>query len=310
MAIQRSLFPDAFEVQERALVALEAFDLAAARRAIEDARERDPGLPELPSWFEGIAWLHRELGDGPVSEECLAAAFALVHEERRAGRLSRAGAERIDQALARHALARAGTRAFLDADERLHRGALLSVLGRSEEALVLVRESLSENREGRADLWCALGDACHASERADEANAAYVRALLLDPDAADLDRLRHARLGAFLDELRARHPEPAARALLLVHAWLAGVLVIPPENAWLEQHLPRLRLATQLRSDASASVRARRFALLLYLEASRPPGDYDEGGRDEMQTLDEELFKRVLAHLGRLRARETRRLRW
>lgn len=295
MLLQRSLFPDAFEVQERALAALERFDLAAARDAIEEARARDPGLPELASWTEGIAWLHRELGAGPVTADCLAAAFALVPEERRAGRMGPAAAERIDQALARHGLACAGARAFLDAEERLHRGALLLVLGRSEEALGLLRESLAGGRDGRADLWLALSEACHACERTDEASAATVRALLLDAQAADLDRLRHAPLRATLDALRARHAEAEARERLLVEAWLAGELAIPPENGWLDRHLSRLRLLTVPGPAADPAARARRFALLLYVEASRPPGEYGEEERSELLALDAELFKRVRA---------------
>jgi hypothetical protein len=307
---QCSLFPDAFEVQERALAALERFDLGAARTAIEEARARDPDLPELASWSECIEWLQHELGDGPVSEACMAAAFVLVPEEARAGRLDRSAAERIEQALARHGLHRAGARVFLDAGELLHVGALLVVLGRWAEAHGLLHETFTERHDDRADLWRAFADACQGCERAEEANAAYVRALLLDPAAADLERLRHPRLRFLLDELRAGHAEPEARALLLVHAWLAGILAIPPENGWLERHASRLLSSTRLGPAADAVARARRFALLLYLEASRRPGDYDEDARAEMAALDPTLFRRVLERLRTASERATRRLAW
>jgi hypothetical protein len=309
--LQRSLFPDAFEVQEQALAALDALDLAAARRGLEEARVRDPELPELASWSACIGWLSRELGEGSVDDDGLAAAFARVPEEHQRGAIDGAAAQRIDAVIARLALARGGPPgAFLDGAKRVHRGALLLVANRAQEAIGLLRESLAEGCDGRADVWGYFADACHALERADEANAGYVRALLLGAGEADLHRLRHARLRSLLDELRARHPEEEARELLVVHAWLEGTLAVPPENGWLDRHLSRLRLANTARPGASAAERARRFALLLYLDRSRRPGDFDECAREELRALAPELFERVLGRMRLLERRLTRPLAW
>ncbi|NOT30450.1 MAG: hypothetical protein HOP15_08390, partial [Planctomycetes bacterium] len=136
----------------------------------------------------------------------------------------------------------------------------------------------------------------------DEANAAYVRALLLSPREVDLFRLRHPRLVALQRELAGRHGEAAGRELLLVYAWLAGVLTIPPENGWLDPHLSRLHLAAAARPSSPPEQRARRFTLLFYLDRSRAPGHCDEAEREEMQALDPELFARVVR---RIQARET-----
>ena len=311
MLLQRSLFPDAFEVHEQALRALDDLDLEAARRWLLEVKSRDPGLPELASWSACIEWLRRELGGGLVADECLALAFALVPEECRRGTLDKATAERIDQVLAHQGLQRMDrSRVFLDGEERVHRGVLLLVRGSFPPAMALLRETLAQGRDGRADLWWSLAEACLKCDRSDDANAAYVRALLLDPQAVDLHRSQHVRLTSLLDELRASRDEQEARGLLLVHAWLEGILSIPPENSWLERHLSRLHLATALRSGATPAERARRFAWLLYLECSRRPGDFEESARDEMKALAPELFERVMHRLSALLRRSTPRLAW
>jgi hypothetical protein len=192
----------------------------------------------------------------------------------------------------------------------VHLGALLLVLRRDSEALALLRDSLASGHDHRADLWACCADALAAAERPDEANAAYVRALLLSARDVDLFRTRHAALVALHDELLGLHPPASARELLLVHAWLAGHLAIPPENGWLERHLSRLQLAAAPRPDAPDEQRYRRFALLLYLDRSRPPGRWDEAEREEMQALAPQLFERVLQRIGMLEQGQTRPLCW
>jgi len=200
-------------------------------------------------------------------------------------------------------------RAFLDAEERVHRGVLLLVLRRFQEAHALIGASLAAHDE-RADLWAAFGDACAALERLDEANAAFVRALVLSARDVDLFRLRHAPLSALYRDLVAQQGEPCARELLLVHAWLAGALTIPPENGWLDRHLSRLHLAAALRPGAPPEQRLRRFALLFYLDRSHASGHYDEAEREELQSLEPELFARVLHCIGTRERTQTKALRW
>ena len=310
MLVQRSFFPDAHEVHAHAFAALEELDLAAAHRLVEKARADDPLLANLEPLREALSWLLRESGPEPVSDELLALLFASVPAARAAGELTPAAAAMVDQALARQGLRRPGASAeFLDPERSLHRGALLLVLGRAREALPLLRESLARLGH-RADLWAAYGDACHALERHDEANSAYVRSLLLGATEVDLFRLRHPDLCALRDELVPLHGEACARELLLVHAWLAGTLAIPAENAWLEPHLSRLHLAATLPATPLESHRLRRFALLFYVDRSRPPGHYDEHEREELQSLHPELFARVMQRAAELEKRLGRSLRW
>jgi hypothetical protein len=308
--VQRSLFPEAFEIQEQALAALDEFDLGGALALVEEARKRDPLLVNLVPLATAISWLHRELGSGAPSDELLAALFLTVPEACRGGEIERDAAALVDNVIARQALQRSAARAFLDREERVHLGALLLVLRRDSEALALLRETLAPGHDDRADLWACFADALAAAERTDEANAASVRALLLSSQDVDLFRSRNPALTALYDELSLHHPAPVARELLLVHAWLDGTLAIPPENGWLDRHISRLHIAASACPDSPPEQRYRRFALLLYLDRSRPPGRCDEAEREEMQTLAPELFARVVQRIGERERRQSSLLRW
>lgn len=314
MLLQRSLFPETFEIQAQALAALDELDLEAALRLVEEARERDPGLVNLEPLHAALVWLRGELGSEPASDELLALLFLTVPETCRSGEIAPETAELIDTVIARQGLARTrGARVFLDADERVHRGSLLLVQRRFHEAHALLAASLAASPaecDARADLWAAFGEAAFALERFDEANAAWVRALLLSAREVELFRLRHPRLAELWRELALLHGEASARELLLVHAWLEGALTIPPENGLLDRHLSRLHLAAALRPDSPPEQRLRRFGLLFYLDRSRAPGHYDEGVREEMQSLEPELFRRVLEHIQRRERAQTKLLRW
>ena len=310
MLLQRSLFPEAFEIQAQAFAALDELDLGAALHLVEEARERDPGLVNLEPLHAALVWLHRELGSEAVSDELLALLFLTVPEACRSGEILPEAARLIDTVIARQGLARTrGTRAFVDAEERVHRGSLLLVLRRFHEAHALLAASLAE-QDARAELWAAFGEAAYALERVDEANAAFVRALLLSAREVDLFRLRHPRLAVLWRELALQRGEACARELLLVHAWLDGVLLIPPENGWLDRHLSRLHLVAALPPGSPSELRLRRFGLLFYLDRSRAPGHYDEAVREEMQALEPELFRRVLEHVQRHERTQTQHLRW
>jgi hypothetical protein len=310
MLLQLSLFPPGHEVQAQALAALDELRFDEALRLVAEARERDLGLVNLEPLHDALVWLRRELGSEPVTDELLALLFLTVPEACRNGELAPGAASLIDTVIARRGLARTpSARAFVDAEERVHRGSLLLVLRRFHEAHAGLAASLAEH-DARADLWAAFGDASFALERLDEANAAMVRALVLGAREVDLLRLHDERLRALHGRLARLHGDPCARELLLVHAWLAGLLAIPPENGWLDGHLSRLHLAAALDADATPEQRSRRFSLLFYLDRSRAPGHYDEAEREEMQALEPELFGRVVQRIQERERTQTRPLRW
>lgn len=309
MLLQGTLFPDAFEIQTRALAQLDRLDHEGALRLVEEARAQDPDLVNLGSLHEALLWLRHELGGESVSDEILALLFVTVPEACRNGQLSVEAATLVDEVIARQGLARAGARAFLDPDETVHRGALLLVLRRAGEAHALLRETLGTD-DGRGDLWAAFAEASHSLERLDEANAGYVRALLLCPRAVEPFRLRNGRLVELHRQLVESHGAASAFGLLLVHACLAGALTIPSENGWLDRHLSRLHLAAAVRPDSPPEQRLRRFSWLFYLDQSRAAGHYDQAEREEMQALDPELFGRVLPIIQARARAQTKTLRW
>jgi hypothetical protein len=139
----------------------------------------------------------------------------------------------VDETIARYWKRRGTGTRFVDEAATVHRGVLDLVLGDVAAARRHLGDSLDDGLQHRADLWGYLGDACLALERADEANACYVRGLLLSAPDVDLVRTRGRRLAELYDELCAAHPADCARELLLIHAWCEGVLAIEPEIPFL-----------------------------------------------------------------------------
>ncbi len=311
MPDQLSLFPEAFEVQEAALEALDGMDIERALQLVQRAWEQDPRLPNIDALESAVLWLDRELAAEPMTEERLAALFLAVPGACRSGEIARDAAAIVDQAIARRAVrAERGANPFLDPGERVHLGAPLLVLGRAGEAAAILRESVHAAHDGRADLWGYLGDACWLTERAEEANTCYVRAFFLSARDVDLFRVRQPQLARLAAELLREHPEDVARELLPIHAWLEGALVIPAENGWLESHLSRLRLAATVRAESPPDQFLRRFALLLYEDRSRPRGEYDVAEREEMRALASELFERYMERCRSIERGESGALRW
>jgi hypothetical protein len=310
VSIQGSLFPDAFEVQDAAFAALEAFDVPEAVARVRQARARDPGLVGLDRLEQGLVWLSELVGGEPPSAEVLARVFLALPRACERGGLSPSAAGFLDQTLARHALRRDRDRAdvFLDRERRVHLGALHLICGHVAAARALLNETVAAGTRERADLWAYLGDAHRLDERGDDANACYVRALVLSAPDVDLFRSREPRLVEIHAQLAAAYPPDEARERLLVQAWIEGVLAIHPENEWLERRRLDTWAADTPAPAAPARERLRAFARLLYLDQTRRAVDLDL--RERMMSLDRALF---LQYMAACRARErsaTPRFSW
>ncbi|MBI3268106.1 MAG: hypothetical protein HYZ53_03725 [Planctomycetes bacterium] len=308
--MQLPLFPDAFDVETEALEALAALDVGRAARRLDRARALDPHLPNLEVLAEVVGYLHPILGAGQPTEERLAEVFLALPEACREGRLTSAAACRVDRVLARYALRSWDERRpFHDGQGRLPYGALLLVDAdapeRARDSLRLACAAAAVAAVGeRARVWGYLGDACLLVERTDEANAAYVRALALDPWSVDLHRTKADRLRRILERLTAERPFEEAVGELLAHAWVEGVVRIEARNDWLEDERERLRRSGPDGGRSEAAWRGRRFSLLLFLDRSLPVGRADRAARKEMQALDAGLFKRFVRRLQELEERE------
>lgn len=298
--VQMSLFPDAVEVQAASLSALRDLDVPRARRLFEQTRAQNPRLVNLDVIDQALCLLESVLGGAGTSPgpERLAGVVVAAHDEYLAGRLPRPAAGFVDETIARywrgHGEPCASAAGFLDRDQRVHRGILDLVLGHAATARRQLASSLDSGLWQRADLWACLGDACLALERGVEANACYVRALLVSAAGVDLMRTRFDRIRQLHDELCRAHPEKCALELLLVEGWLQGAIEIPPENGWLDGHVSKLHARAQAGPGSAPEERYRRFALLLYLDRSEAPGHADLPLREEMAALCPDLFERYM----------------
>lgn len=293
--MQRALFPDDFELEADALEALESLDAARGLARVSEARRRDPTLSNLDELEQALRWLGERVEGRALDGATVAALFLAVP----GSGLGPGALAFLDRAVARYALRSTPSAhgAFVDRDRRLPRAALELALGRAPSAR---RELLPlvAAEPARADLRGWLADACGREERPEEAAEHLACALLLDASAVDFARHGDARLRALHAELCAARPPTEARELLLVHAWIRGLLAIPPQNGWISTELARLRARSTTGDPTAPLRRARRFTLLMFLDRSRRPGDYDPDERTEMQTLDPRLFASYLAVVG------------
>ena len=300
--LQRSLFPDAYEVQDEALAALEDLRVEQAQRSVARARERDARLVGLDLVERALSWLAPRLGGREPDEEAAAQSWRELPAARSRAELPPDSAASVDGVLARFLLRRSpAARPFVDRAERVHRGALQLVVARPAPAREGLLETLSAGQRERADLWSYLGDACFLAERPYEANACYVRALVIAAQDVDLMRLREPRLAELFGRLSSTHPQAVARELLLTQAWIEGLLTIPPGNGWIEAARVSALLAATTEPGPAPERRYRRLGLLVYRDRSRLPGAASLDERSEMLELDPELFRR---YLGTCRARE------
>lgn len=248
-----------------------------------------------------VEYLRPLLGDRGPTAELLAETFLSLPEACRSARLTAAAASRVDRILARHVLRTwDGRRAFHDPGCRLPYGALLLVEPEAERARQSLLDALgpaSAAAGRRADLWGYLGDACLLLVRLGEANAAYVRALVIEPWRVDLHRTRAEALRSLHGRLTADRPFEEAVGLLLAAAWIEGAVRIEPGNAWLAGEKGRLRERGPEGARTSAAWRAGRFSLLPFLDRSLPAGRADRAAREEMQALEPELFARFMGRL-------------
>jgi hypothetical protein len=298
MPAQLSLFPDGHELREQALAALRTLDLPRAMRFVDRAHAVEPNLVNLDLLAGVLRWLAPRL-DLPPAVPSLATVLLAAAEDSLSGRLPAPAADLIDEVIASFALARREPGlSFLDHEERVPWARLRLVRGEATAGRDELKQLLGEHSD-RGDLWGYLGDACTLLQRNEEANACYVRALLLSPEQVDLVHIRSLPLRRCFDSLRVSHTLSLARALLFSTAWLEGALAITRGNDWLDR-------LTTARLDASLAPagdqregRYRRFGLLLYRDRSSPAGDVDLRRREEMAALAPDLFARYISECER-----------
>ena len=290
---QGLLFPDGFEILEQALVALKDIDLRRADEFVRRARASQPRLVNLDVVAAACDYLRHHLPDNPDPDACAAALLA-VPADVEAARLREEVAHFVDQVLARFLIRGDRDGPFVDRACRMPWARVLLLVGQPVAAHHRLRDLVGTSR--RADLWGAFGDAALLADRPHEANAAFVRALVIDPRSLDCVRLQHTALKACYQRLRLQHGSLAARDLLLPNAWIDGVLQIQVGNRWIEER--------ESMPDGSELRPLHRFARLLFADRTAGPGSVDITRREEMAALSPDLFAH---YVDACRRREERR---
>ncbi len=306
---QATLFPDEVELRGEAQDALEQLDVEGARHALERASSVGTGGAVAEELSQALEWIEA-CGLGPGSDvDVMVEGFLATGEAARSGLLRRGSALRVDEVLARMLVRAAGVRVPFVGTRRLPVGAPHLVLGRLESARVALQQAIAQGGELRADVWGYLADVRWREADAEEAALLFGRALLLDPEAVDLERLLRPDVLELLDELTRAHGSASARERLLVEGWLRRLVRIPDGDPWFLAHSATLRNRLEALTHQNERARLRRFGFLLFEDRVRHRADPDPDLRLAMDELECDLCRRVVAEIAR-REREAPRLRW
>lgn len=291
---QRSLFPDGFEVQEQALAALRDLRIEKALACVRRARALGTALVGLNELDAALQWLAARVGrDGDV-DAAVRACSELPSAV--ANGLGTAAAAVVELGLASFLAPRLGGQVgFLDREQQVSAARILLLSGNVRAAREASTELLGAGHADHAGLWFDHANACWLDQRPEEANASYVRALLLDPfDGNAFYRCACAPLRELWQRLSGTMANQEAVAeMLLTEAWLSGILGIKPGNSWLSRpQRERVR-------ERSAAAPGWRFSLLLYLDRSAPAGACDVDSREDMALLLPDQFARFVGAVAR-----------
>lgn len=300
---QLNLFSAAITNKKNAIAALEELQFAEFERELTLAREIDPSLSDLSSLQSVGRFLQQRWESVGDVRDFLARCWRDVPAAVAQNQLTSSQGEYIDRLLPRVLRVKFGRRRriaeFVDVQEILHWGCMDLLAGDVETAREKLLESLCLTHFLRADLWGYYGDVNTLLRNRDEANAAYMRSLVINPQALDLFRLKCHSLRQLHIRLARSHTDAEARSLLLTHGWLEGLFQIPKGNTWLAQQSKHLQQQLAQKLPLYKQERWHRFSICLYLDQSRPPGEIDYAAREQMQKLDQDLFGKYLEGIAR-----------
>lgn len=284
---QLDLFPSAQSAWQKALDALERFEIREARVQIAAAAQSSDERESFREMAAAVDWLEA-MGLSEAS-----AALWDAPEWSRAGELASGAARKVLDVLARRLSACSRT-AQVDGAS-LARAQL--VLGANDAARRALDRALTAQPPGAAALqrfdarlWAARADVWSRDDHED-ARLGYGRALALDPTAVEPGWIADEALRGLFEQLIAQHGLARARGRVLAEAWLARVLELPAREHEFGDELRRRRAELE-RGAAAAGRDERCFALLLAEDLAFDDGDPER--RERMQALDEATFTLVL----------------
>jgi tetratricopeptide (TPR) repeat protein len=299
MNSQLDFFTPAIDHLQNAYDAIENTDFELAKREATIAREIDPYIPTLNTTAKIIALLETHYRPGAEPGIFVAGIWQLIPQACRSGKLNLNEAHLADRYLARIAERQLGQGCtFIDAGEILHWGCCYLLSNKYERARKTLLDTLSSTHPLRADLWAYYGDVCMESKHETEALSAYLNAVVINPQAIDLFRIKNKEISGLFMSLQNRHSEAEARALLLFHGWLGGIFKIPKFfGQFLDGHAVfQAMFDGDIPQDRVS--RIHRFSLCLCRDQSQSNGgSRDYRYRELMLDLNNELFEQYMKKL-------------
>lgn len=300
MPEQIELFSAAIAHKQKALEALQRFAFRKAKTQLEIAREIDPYLADLATLLQATKWL---LNRGVHAKSKPPGLLKAWHRVEKARTALPCAVHAIVEPLICELMVQClppDYTDFIDPKEKtLHIGYCYVALNRFEEAHEKLLDYLTAHAaESHPRLWGYFGDAAYKLNRRDESNSGYLRALFIDAQSVDMARLRHPGLQRIYRDLRRRHIQETARALMPIRCWLEKVLHIPQGNTLLARVIRKQRFDHSAKLLLYPAERYHQFALCLYIDQSGLHGEIDFDARTEMQRLDTALFRRYLLRVG------------
>jgi tetratricopeptide (TPR) repeat protein len=288
---QLSLFSMASESVDRMIAAVRAFEFDEAEREIANAAQIDPYLTNLDAWRKIVHFMRRT-SHNHDRHDSLAEMWRAIPAEVESGRFLPKEAELAENEIIEIArLHFSEALGFLDGNQTVHWGALLSAVGNHREAQKVLLDTISDGHTGRADLWAAYADALWAMGRHDESQVALMRALILAPLLIDFHRMHIPEVRSLFARLLLKYRSNESASLLLFFGWLEGLWKISGQKnrtGLAEQEIKKL--LHQVRGDDRVH-QFRRFSLNFYLD--RLEGLNVEA-REAMMALAPDLFRSYL----------------
>ena len=265
--------------------AIENFDFDTALYELNKAVNENPNMPNVRS-LQTILDLFEIYRDQNEHDGDLLSAFwhdmpSLVADKM----LTSREAEFADQYIAKMAVRRFEV-IFPDQKDMFHIGACLIRVKKYKQAAKVLRHSVTSTHKNRADLWGCLGDAAYRQSTDNrESHAAYLRALLIDPQAVDMLRLRHPGIKQLYAELCRDYNQAAARAMLPFMLWLKKIIKIMDLDDNFIEFLQRM----SKKKTSNETDELHQFCINFALDQNCA-AEQSVAHRQRMQELDGELF--------------------
>ncbi len=297
MSEQLNLFSLAVDHKIQAVAHLKELEFQRALEEIDLAKKIDPYLADLNIITNAITFLEKKLDAfwGAPLVERLVQTWKVMPKAVMEGEISRAGSKFLDPIISSVILREADAgRDFVDSSRLIHKGVCFLAQKKINLAHKVLLDAVTSSNFERADLWGYLGDALYFQHNMEKARAAYLHALIIDPQKLDVLRLAYRPLSRLYNQLLETYLEIDAKDLLLTYGWLSDIFEIPKKDARLTQYAMDLLEQMNQAEEENSDRRYYRFSIDLYLDQSQPPGQIHIEAREQMMDLDRQLFNRYL----------------